>query len=109
MERIRLTKNEKKVLRLIADGQTACPAYIAADKYAAAIWVLEQQGLIHAAREEGGGIVDARLTEKGRSRIAADPRLCTPTDWKWVITTVIAATGAIAAIVALFVACGIIC
>lgn len=108
MERIKLTRNEKKVLRLIADGQTACPAYIPTNEYSAAVWGLEQQGLVHAAREEGGGIIDVRLTEKGRSRIAADPRLCTPTDWKWVITTVIAATGAIAAIVALFVSCGII-
>lgn len=107
MERIKLTRNEKRVLRLIADGHTTCPAYIPTDVYASAVYSLEQYGFVRVARVEGGSMEDVRLTERGRGRIAADPGLCTPTDWRWVITTAIAAIGAIAAVAALLVACGI--
>lgn len=108
MERIRLSRNEKKVLRLIADSHTCCPAYIPVDKYATAVWTLENFGLVRAAHEEGGGIVDVRLTERGRSRIAADSSLCTPTDWKWIVSTAIALIAAIIAVAALFVSCRIL-
>lgn len=108
MDGIRLSRNDKKVLRLVADGHTGCPAYIPSDKYAAAAWTLERLGLVSVAREKGGGIVDVRLTERGKCRIAANPRLCTPLDWKWIASTAIALIAAIAAVAALFVSCWII-
>lgn len=105
MGRIRLTKNEKKVLRLIADGLTTCPNYAEIEN-AYAVCVLEYFGLVCAAYDEGGDIVDVRMTAKGFAYMYSNPRLLNPVNWQRV--TAIAVCVTIAAVVALFVSCGII-
>lgn len=105
MERIRLTRNEKKILRLIADGHTACPAYAEIEN-AYAVWILESFGLVCATYEEGGDIVDVRMTAKGFAYMNSNPRLFNHVNWMKVAT--IALIAAITAIAVLFVSCEII-
>lgn len=90
----------------MADGHTCWPAY-AADEYAYAVWILEYFGPVCATYEEGGDIVDVRLTAKGFAYMNSNPKLLNPINWTKIAA--IAACGAvIAAVVALLVSCGII-
>ncbi len=104
MERIRLTRNEKVVLRLTAMGKSR-PADYAAHLYVAAVRSLERQQLVKAVwAEETKEPIHAALTPYGEAYLAQNPALRNPINW--------VAIGAIAgllgfgmAIVALFVAC----
>lgn len=100
MERIKLSRREKQVLRTLSkQGFDALSEF---DN--PALGNLERLGLVKTARIEGGGVEGARLTTMGKEYLMDNPHLYNPVDWKWVITTVIAA---IAAAATLFVACSI--
>lgn len=104
MERIKLSKTEKKVLFMLsaglADGQTAVPS----DKYALAIRSLHDKGFVFGAFVEGGGVEATRLTNKGRLYLYDNPNLNNPMDWSKV-AAVAGIIAAIAAVAALFVSC----
>ncbi len=104
MERIKLSKNEKKVLLLVSSGQD-CPDSFPAHVFAGCVRTLEIKGLIKGAYVEGGGVEAARLTSYGRTFLAENPKLRNPLDWKWIITTAIAVAGLITAIVFGCIAC----
>lgn len=87
MERIRLTKREKRVLRTLS--QQGFDALSEFD--AAAIRSLDNQGLVRGAYVEGGGVEDARLTNYGKEYIANNPRLRNPVNL--VAITTVALTG----------------
>lgn len=108
MERIRLTKQEKTVLRLLASGCNECPDAYPRHIFVSCIRSLEQKGLAKGAWQEGGEMEDARLTPFGREYLAENPSLRNPVDWRWVITTAIATVAALASIVALFVSCSLL-
>ncbi len=104
MDKIKLTKEEKEVLRLLASGveNTDCyPSHI----LNACVDSLERKGLAQGVLASGHEVVAAKITDKGKMYIALNPKLKNPTDTKWVITTVISAIGVAVAFVALFVAC----
>ena len=104
MDKIKLTKKEKEVLRLLAYGieNTDCyPSHI----LNACVDSLELKGLAKGAWASGHEVVAAKITDKGKMYIALNPKLKNPTDTKWVITTVISAIGVTIAFIALFVAC----
>lgn len=75
MQKIWLTKEEKRLLRTLANGGNI------QNKWAFALYPLVQKQLVAAAREEGGGFVDARLTRAGRAYLAANPTLRNPIPW----------------------------
>lgn len=103
MERIRLTKREKRVLRTLSrQGFDALSEFDAA-----AIRSLDNLGLVQDAYIEGGSVEDARLTNYGKEYIADNPRLRNPVDWKWIISTFLAALAATAGILALIIACSL--
>ena len=104
MERIRLSKEEKQVLRLLSNGM-GCPGTYPAHIFATCVESLERKGLAKVAWTEGHKIVDAHLTDSGNTYLSLNPSLRNPVDWKWVITTSIAIVAAVAGIAALFVAC----
>ena len=89
MERIRLSKNEKKTLRLIASGRD-CPDSFPFHVFCGCVRSLERKGLAIGAYVEGGDVEDACLTPDGRAYMAEYPSLRNPVDWKWWITTAIA-------------------
>lgn len=104
MERIRLSNNEKIVLRLVSSGRD-CPDSFPSYVFAGYVRSLERKGLAQGAYVEGGGVEAARLTPDGRLYLAENPKLRNPIDWRWIITTVIAVVAAGAAIAALFISC----
>ena len=105
MERVKLTKSEKTVLRMVAGGirPKEFPTHI----YTSSVMSLEHIGLVKAYwGEEGGLPVDTELTDHGAMYLAENPGLHNPIDWKWVVTIGIAAIAAITGVAALFIACG---
>ncbi len=85
MERIKLTKNQKRVLRMVAQGQDVCPAEFPSHTFNASVRFLQQQGLMDATFDEGGSVEDSKLTNEGRQYLAENPGLCNPINW-WRIT-----------------------
>lgn len=99
-----LSKSEKTVLRMVANGQGVCPAEYPLHAFNAAVGSLHKKYLVEGSFDEKGGVIVSRLTQQGRQYIAENPRLRNPVDWG-VIATLIATVSAIASIVALLVAC----
>lgn len=104
MERIKLSKAEKIVLRLAALGKE-CPGNFSRHIFIGCNRSLVRKGLVRAAFIEGGDIEASDLTPEGRCLFAENPQLRNPVDWKWIIATGIAIVGAITGIIALFIAC----
>ena len=104
MKRIKLTRDEKQVLRLVATGRE-CPDTYPHSTYSAGLKGLEREMLVFVARDESHAVVDARLTDYGRQYLAENPRLHNPVSWRWIITTALTAIAACAAVAALFIAC----
>jgi hypothetical protein len=101
MERINLSKNEKVVLRMIASKQRGCPAEYPLHKFAIAVRLLESKGLVKVMRQEGGEIVDTRLTEQGVVYMAENPRLTNSINWSAVAMII----SIVISIIAMFISC----
>lgn len=85
MERIKLTKREKRVLRTLSrQGFDALSGFDAI-----VIRSLEDNGLVKGAYLEGGGVDDAKLTNMGKVYLMDNPKLRNPLDWKWVVAIVV--------------------
>lgn len=103
MERIKLTKREKRVLRTLSkQGFNALSEFDAA-----AIRSLDNQGLVQGAYIEGSDVEGARLTNYGKEYLADNPKLRTPVDWAKVaaIATIV---GIIVTIVLFIIGCALI-
>ncbi|MBR6375385.1 MAG: hypothetical protein IKR91_04040, partial [Alloprevotella sp.] len=62
MERIRLTKREKAVMRILSNQ-----GYEALSEFdASAVRSLSERGFVKAAFTEGGGVEDAKLSTMGK-------------------------------------------
>lgn len=100
MERIVLNKNEKKVLRMLSNGQdNLLNEYDIPD-----VCSLEVKGLVQAAHIEGGGIEAVKLTRMGRGYIHSNPKLHNPINWSK-IAAIAAILSVLISFVALFVSC----
>lgn len=108
MERVKLSKNEKAVFRMIASGQDFCPATFPLDVFNYCVRPLESFGFAKGYYIEGGGVEAVKLTPLGRQYLAEHPRLCNPIDWKWVVTTLIAVGVLLVGIATLLTACKLI-
>ena len=100
MERIKLTKTEKQVLRLVKKGES-CPDTYPAHVYVGCILSLDRKGLVNGFYTEGGKVIDARLTNFGKSYIFSNPKLRNPLPWG----AIWAAIAAFSGIAGLFVGC----
>lgn len=105
MERIRLSRNEEQVLRLVAGGQGVCPAEYPEHIFNASVRSLHNAGLVQGAFSEGGSVEDPWLTQYGRQYLAENPRLANPTDWTK-LAAVAAVASVLMSVIALFIACG---
>ena len=103
MNRLRLTRIEKRLFIRISQGDHD---NFGLDKYVylGALLSLQSLGLVEV-KIDYDKVVDVRMTLKGRAYIINNPKLNNPTDWKFIITTVIQAIIAIATTIALFIAC----
>lgn len=107
MERISLSKRAKDVLQAVASGQYTCPEKMLQFEFNSGARELQRHGLAYIHEEQKGNVEIVRLTDFGKCYLNDNPKLYNPIDWKWIITTVIGLIAAIAAIAALFVACGL--
>ena len=107
MKRIRLSSEEKTVLRMLANG-FGCPDIYPRHVFVSAVGSLERKGLAQGAWTEGYDLDDARITRQGKVYLAHNPTLRKPVDWKWIVTTALAALAAVAGVAALFVSCSLL-
>jgi len=105
MERIKLTKQEKEVLRLV-NAVGKCPDTYPLHVFCECVGTLEQKGLVKVMWAEGHEFVDVRMTATGQTYMALNPELRNPVDWKWVVSSVIAVIGLVVSVAALLISCG---
>ena len=92
-------------MRLLNNRQYTCPRQTPFAIFNDGAHELESHNLAVCLEEEGGNVEIARLTDKGKVYISHNPGLRDPADWKWIVTTAMAAIAAIGSILALFIAC----
>ena len=80
MERVRLTKEEKKVLRMLQNTDV-CPTTYPKSKFNGAVRSLQRTGLARGFRSEEVGLVCSVLTDEGKLYLATNPRLTNPINW----------------------------
>ncbi len=78
MKRIYLSKHEKTVFRMIAEGITSCPDDFSPNYFNAGAHGLQDSDLIRAANTEGGDVYDCRLTPFGKAYLKQNPKLRNP-------------------------------
>lgn len=106
MERIRLTKDEKAVLRMLQNTD-ACPSTYPQGKFAGAVRSLQRKGLANGHWTEEKGLVCSTLTDEGTEYLATYPRLTNPADWGKVGAAA-ACISVLLSVLALLVACSVI-
>ena len=98
MERIKLAKSEKRLLRYIMKSGEGKPLGMTEYDYFYAAAGLKSKGLARVAYVEGGDIEDVTPTKLGRSYYSANPMLLNPIDWGLTVGVI----AALAAIVSIF-------
>ncbi len=104
MERIRLSKTEKELLKRINLYGDECIVDFPSCEVSQCIHSLEAKGVVKGAYIEGGGVESVLITKEGKSYIRNNPNLTNPMDWSKV-AAVAGIIAAIAAVAALFVSC----
>lgn len=105
MERIKLSKDEKKVLRLLNKHDSEALDIIARSQVRRALRSLEKQNLVRVAWIEGGDYEAVCLTRDGKDYMIENPKLKNPVNWSWVIGTAIGVATLAVSILALCIAC----
>lgn len=103
MERIRLTKDEKTVLRMLQNAD-ACPVAYPRCKFDGAVRSLQRKGLARGHWSEEKGLLCSTLTDEGAEYLATYPLLANPVDWGKV-AAVAACISVLLSVLALLVAC----
>lgn len=103
MERIKLTKEEKQVLRLV-EHYEQCPPTYPLSTFAACVDSLERKGLVRGCWSSGHELEAVKLSDNGKSYLALNPHLRNPINWA-MITAILSVISVTVAIIALFVAC----
>lgn len=100
MEKIRLSKSEKEVFRLVANFRGKRPATYPAHTFNQAAHSLYQKGLIVAKFYTNGEVCTIYLTDMGKQYLSENPNLRNPVDW----TKVSAITAIVSLLVSLIIA-----
>ena len=104
MQRIKLTKSEKRVLKHLSVYGYDALCDLPQSEVDYCLDTLEQKGLVKNYRIEGGDIENAQLTRLGKSYMRCNPKLKNPINWD----RVIAIATLIVTIITLFSACVLI-
>lgn len=88
MERIKLDRKEKAVLRALLRGDGRRAVGLDPQEWSDAVDALEEHGLAQGVWASGHELVAARVTNRGRDYLAEWPGLPDPTDsarsgWRW--------------------------
>lgn len=105
MERIKLSKAEKKVLRLLDRHGAEALDTVARSQVRRALRSLEKKDLVMVAWVEGGDYEDACLTLDGSDYLIENPKLRNPVNWSLIIGTAIGTATLAVSILALCIAC----
>ena len=89
---------------MVAGGLHQCPAEYPSHTFNTAVRSLKSKELINAHFREGGGAIEARITDYGRQYMAEYPSLRNPIDWS-IVAAIASIATAISTTLALFVAC----
>lgn len=107
MYRIRLSRQEKKILRELKRGRSSVPDGMDNYTFFDAVVSLRDKRLVKAVTEYETNVHQLCLTAKGYAYLRDNPRLFNPINW-----TMIAAIGAIVAAIAgvagLFISCSLL-
>lgn len=105
MERIKLSKQEKEVLRIVKSCGANCPSMYPLHVFNTCVHSLKRKGLVDASFVRGGNTVwTAKVSVYGRLYLIENPNLRNPIPWK-AISVIIALLAFIVSIIALFVSC----
>lgn len=104
MERIRLSKEEKQVLRLVAECEGKCPATYPKHVFVSSVRSLERKGLVTATYIIGGEVYYAKLTGEGRQYLCCNPNLINPIPWN-VVSVIVAILALLVSVAAFFLSC----
>ena len=103
MEKIKLTRAEKQVLRELHRGNNNIPNGIDNYTFVDAVLSLVDKRLIKSV-VNGDKVIDCKLTAKGYAYICSNPHLHNPVNWS-AIAAIASIVTAIATTLALCVAC----
>lgn len=101
MERIKLTKNEKTVLRELRRGNTDVSCGMSHYAYFDAVVSLTDKRLV-LSRTNYDKVEDIKLTSKGYAYMNCNPWLLNPVNWT-MVAAIAACVAAVIAMIALFV------
>lgn len=101
MERIRLSRAEKKILRLLSIKEQKRPDMFPEHEYNPALRSLEKKNLVNVVRVDGGIVWHVSLTFEGKMYLTENPNLYNPIRWELIFSIITA----ICSVVALFVGC----
>ena len=104
MERIKLSKEEKQALRIVAEFGGECPITYPKHVFVSSIRSLARKGLVKANYLIGGDVYHAKLTGEGKHYLCSNHKLINPIDWT-IIGVIVAILALIVSIVALFLSC----
>lgn len=104
MERIRLSIEEKKILRELKRGSSSVPDGMDNYTFFDAVVSLRDKRLVKAITEYDTDVHGLKLTAKGHAYIQNNKRLTNPINWS-VVAAIGAIIAAIAAVLGLFIAC----
>lgn len=105
MERIKLSKNEKRLLRNVGADLDYWPEGLSDQEITHSLSSLENKKLVRVAWSSGMTPVASELTDYGRAYLDNNPHLFNPVSWKWIIATFISFATLVVAIIALCIAC----
>ena len=104
MQRIKMTRNEKQILRLLA-AENDCPPTTPHHLFVAGCIGLENKGLARCSWASGCELASAELSYRGKAYIEAYPSLRNPIDWAWLAPAAFIVASVAVALIALLTAC----
>lgn len=107
MERIKLSKAEKQVLRELHRGNNNIPIGMDNYTYVDAVLSLTEHKLAKSIVEYDTKVVDVKITAKGYAYMRDNPSLINPINWN-IVTAIATTITSIITFLALFISCSII-
>lgn len=102
MERITLTKYEKKVLIALRNEIRVKPEAMIQSDFNRGARDLQDKGLVRCFEEERGDVEAVSLTDKGRAYLDDNPKLRPHIKWEAIATITLLAISAVCSFAALF-------
>ncbi len=98
--RIKLTKQEKQIMKRLQQGVTGKPEGMSDAMFSWSVTSLSRRGFLWVAYSSGGVIVSCELTFKGEAYLESNPKLYNPINWyKWFAISCIISSALLAIII----------